>query len=109
MLLTLQRTIRGDRYTMDTLAIIGEPFCATQETTDRHLTVETITPESKVNGRTAIPTGALSCEFDLFSSIQLPATLGAVSTLLRGHPQSVAAPRPMESVAGQNIGNCGAS
>ena len=57
MLLTLQRTMRGDRYTMGTLAINGEPFCATLEPTDRHLTAETITPESKVNGRTAIPTG----------------------------------------------------
>ena len=57
MLLTLQRTMRGDRYTMGTLAINGEHFCDTLEPTDRHLTVETITPESKVNGRTAIPTG----------------------------------------------------
>ena len=57
MLLTLQRTMRGDRYTMGTLAINGEHFCDTLEPTDRHLTAETITPESKVNGRTAIPTG----------------------------------------------------
>ena len=42
---------------MGTLAINGEPFCDTLEPTDRHLTVETITPESKVNGRAAIPTG----------------------------------------------------
>ena len=57
MLLTLQRTMRGDRYTMGILAINGEPFCDTLEPTDRHLTAESITPEGKVNGRTAIPTG----------------------------------------------------
>lgn len=57
MLLTLQRTMRGDRYTMGTLTINGEHFCDTLEPTDRHLTAETIAPENKVNGRTAIPTG----------------------------------------------------
>ena len=78
MLLTLQRTMRGDRYTMGTLAINGEHFCDTLEPTDRHLTAETITPESKVNGRTAI-------QLDLFTPIRLPITLGAVGALLRGH------------------------
>ena len=35
MKLHLQRTERGDRYTMGRLAIDGEPFCDTLEPTDR--------------------------------------------------------------------------
>ena len=57
MLLTLERTMRGDRYTMGTLAINGEPFCDTLEPTDRHLEAATMRPEQKVFGQTAIPTG----------------------------------------------------
>ena len=57
MLLTLQRTLREERYTMGTLAIDGEPFCDTLEPTDRHLKADTMTPDLKVYGQTAIPTG----------------------------------------------------
>ena len=37
MKLDLQRTERGDRYTMGRLAIDGVAFCDTLEPTDRHL------------------------------------------------------------------------
>ena len=37
MKLHLQRTERGDRYTMGRLAIDGVAFCDTLEPTDRHL------------------------------------------------------------------------
>ena len=57
MKLHLQRTERGDRYTMGRLAIDGEPFCDTLEPTDRHLEAATMRPEQKVFGQTAIPTG----------------------------------------------------
>ena len=57
MLLTLQRTMRTDRYTMGTLAIDGTPFCHTLEPVDRQLTSTTITLQQKVVGQTAIPTG----------------------------------------------------
>ena len=57
MKLHLQRTERGDRYTMGRLAIDGEPFCDTLEPTDRHLDAITMRPEQKVFGQTAIPTG----------------------------------------------------
>ena len=62
MILTLQRNLRGDRYTMGTLAINGEPFCDTLEPTDRHLTAESITPHRKVYGQTAIPTGTYAMD-----------------------------------------------
>ena len=42
---------------MGILSIDGEPFCDTLEPTDRHLTAETITPDKKIVGKTAIPTG----------------------------------------------------
>ena len=58
MKLDLQRTERGDRYTMGRLAIDGEPFCDTLEPTDRHLEAATMRPEQKVFGQTAIPTGS---------------------------------------------------
>ena len=58
MKLHLQRTERGDRYTMGRLAIDGEPFCDTLEPTDRHLEAATMRPEQKVFGQTAIPTGS---------------------------------------------------
>ena len=58
MNLHLQRTERGDRYTMGRLAIDGEPFCDTLEPTDRHLEAATMRPEKKVFGQTAIPTGS---------------------------------------------------
>ena len=48
MKLHLQRTERGDRYTMGRLAIDGEPFCDTLEPTDRHLKAATMRPEQKV-------------------------------------------------------------
>lgn len=57
MLLTLQRDLRGDRYTMGSLAINGVTFCDTLEPTDRGLTADTMTPDKKVFGQTAIPTG----------------------------------------------------
>lgn len=57
MLLTLQRTMRTDRYTMGTLCIDGTPFCHTLEPFDRQLTSATITLQQKVFGQTAIPTG----------------------------------------------------
>ena len=57
MHLILQRTERAERYTMGKLFIDGEPFCDTLEPTDRHLTAESITPEKKIFGKTAIPTG----------------------------------------------------
>ena len=57
MHLTLQRTERAERYTMGKLFIDGEPFCDTLEPTDRHLTAESITPEKKIFGKTAIPMG----------------------------------------------------
>ena len=62
MLLTLQRTLRGERYTMGTLAIDGEPFCDTLEPTDRHLTAESVTHILKVSGRTAVPPGTYAVE-----------------------------------------------
>ena len=58
MNLHLQRTERGDRYTMGRLAIDGEPFCDTLEPTDRHLDAITMRPEQKLYGQTAIPTGS---------------------------------------------------
>ena len=58
MKLHLQRTERGDRYTMGRLAIDGEPFCDTLEPTDRHLDAITMRPEQKLYGQTAIPTGS---------------------------------------------------
>ena len=58
MKLHLQRTERGDRYTMGRLAIDGEPFCDTLEPTDRHLEAATMRPEQKLYGQTAIPTGS---------------------------------------------------
>ena len=58
MKLDLQRTERGDRYTMGRLAIDGEPFCDTLEPTDRHLDAITMRPEQKLYGQTAIPTGS---------------------------------------------------
>ena len=57
MNLYLQRTERGDRYTMGRLAIDGVAFCDTLEPTDRHLEAATMRPEQKVFGQTAIPTG----------------------------------------------------
>ena len=57
MKLHLQRTERGDRYTMSRLAIDGVAFCDTLESTDRHLEAATMRPEQKVFGQTAIPTG----------------------------------------------------
>ena len=57
MNLHLQRTERGDRYTMGRLTIDGEPFCDTLEPTDRHLDAITMRPEQKLYGQTAIPTG----------------------------------------------------
>ena len=57
MKLHLQRTERGDRYTMGRLAIDGKPFCDTLEPTDRHLCAATMRPEQKIYGQTAIPTG----------------------------------------------------
>ena len=39
--------MRGDRYTMGTLAINGEHFCDTLEPTDRHLTAETKPPKAR--------------------------------------------------------------
>ena len=57
MKLHLQRTERGDRYTMGRLAIDGVAFCDTLEPTDRHLDAATMRPEQKVFGQTAIPTG----------------------------------------------------
>ena len=58
MNLHLQRTERGDRYTMGRLTIDGEPFCDTLEPTDRHLDAITMRPEQKLYGQTAIPTGS---------------------------------------------------
>ena len=58
MKLHLQRTERGDRYTMGRLTIDGEPFCDTLEPTDRHLDAITMRPEQKLYGQTAIPTGS---------------------------------------------------
>ena len=57
MKLHLQRTERGDCYTMGRLAIDGVAFCDTLEPTDRHLEAATMRPEQKVFGQTAIPTG----------------------------------------------------
>ena len=57
MKLHLQRTERGDRYTMGRLAIDGVAFCDTLEPTDRHLDAATMRPEQKIYGQTAIPTG----------------------------------------------------
>ena len=57
MKLDLQRTERGDRYTMGRLAIDGVAFCDTLEPTDRHLDAATMRPEQKIYGQTAIPTG----------------------------------------------------
>ena len=42
MKLHLQRTERGDRYTMGRLAIDGVACCDTQEPTDRHLEAATM-------------------------------------------------------------------
>ena len=58
---------------MGLLAIDGQPFCSTLEPTDRHLTAATITPERKVFGRTAIPTGTYIIE--LTYSVRFRCTL----------------------------------
>ena len=42
MKLHLQRTERGDRYTMGRLTIDGVAFCDTLEPTDRHLEAATM-------------------------------------------------------------------
>ena len=57
MKLHLQRTERGDRYTMSRLAIDGVAFCDTLESTDRHLDAATMRPEQKVFGQTAFAEG----------------------------------------------------
>ena len=57
MKLDLQRTERGDRYTMGHLAIDGVAFCDTLEPTDRHLEAATMRLDQKVFGQTAIPNG----------------------------------------------------